>query len=824
LINGNHITDNRAVYGGGIENYGESANPPPLTNNIIAYNEAEYGAGLYIHNHPATLINNTIAFNSATADGGGMRCTRSSVTIINTVVWGNTADASGPQFELWETELDVSYSCIEGGWPGEGTIATYPRFVNPNTGDLRIYYRSPCMDRGANEGAPQEDIAGIPRPYGGVSDIGAYEWNAPDEDGDGLYDGWEYHFFGDLGEEATGDYDGDGLSNLQEHMDDTNPAQTENIFYVNNLTGDDARTAVEATDKGTPWKSIGRALGDEAVCCGKTVVVAQGTYHEHQLDFNGKNITLRSTDPDDLSTVERTVVDGDGEGTVFIFNHDETASTILTGFTILNGNGGSGGIACYSDPTITNNIIRNNTAQNLGGGILSYTSSPTIINNIIRNNSAGGGGGICCSQNDNAKLQNNIIEYNTAIFGGGIYNDCAVPELIGNIVSHNSASEYGGGVCAEGSFSSFADNTIAHNTAQWGGGITLAGFDAQLTNSIAVNNSATQGGGIHITYGTAAALSNVTVANNTAGGEGGGIYCEYSAVSSIANSIVWGNGAATGESIYCDPSSAADATHSCIEGGWGAPEDHIITVDPLFVPGPSGNYYLSQIAAGQSVDSPCIDACDLSSPLIDGTTRTDGTADGGILDMGYHYAASSTAPPALAVRVELSPVISTGLSPDILTRCIEFKLFDAAAPDDPLVLSQEMNFHIRDGFPAVGSATVSLPAGDYTCITARDPLHTLRQNCETFALDGTRYVADFTGDPATGGNRLTGGNLNGDDYIDILDYSAFVDQFGMDYGTGNTTCETTGPHADITGDGLVDMADFSFIQINFLQSSDPPCR
>ncbi|RKY07215.1 MAG: hypothetical protein DRP65_10695, partial [Planctomycetota bacterium] len=41
------------------------------------------------------------------------------------------------------------------------------------------------------------------------------------------------------------------------------------------------------------------------------IIVAEGTYTEN-IKFNGKNIILRSTDPDDWSVVERTIIDGGG--------------------------------------------------------------------------------------------------------------------------------------------------------------------------------------------------------------------------------------------------------------------------------------------------------------------------------------------------------------------------------------------------------------------------------------------------------------------------------------------------------------------------------
>ena len=120
------------------------------------------------------------------------------------------------------------------------------------------------------------------------------------------------------------------------------------------------------------------------------------------------------------------------------------------------------------------------------------------------------------------------------------------------------------------------------------------------------------------------------------------------------------------------------------------------------------------------------------------------------------------------------------------------------------------------------SGTVELPCGNYTCITARDELHTLRRTA-TLSIAGSepaQYVTDFS---STSGNDLVGGNLNDDLFIDILDFGIFVGQFGADYGTGNTNCATPFPHADISGNGLVGPEDFTFISINFLASSEANC-
>jgi hypothetical protein len=95
-------------------------------------------------------------------------------------------------------------------------------------------------------------------------------------------------------------------------------------------------------------------------------------------------------------------------------------------------------------------------------------------------------------------------------------------------------------------------------------------------------------------------------------------------------------------------------------------------------------------------------------------------------------------------------------------------------------------------------------------------------------IDGV-YYAVMRGDPFFGGNWLTGGNLDGwkkanpqasVDTIDILDFGQFVAQY-MTILNPNTICDEKhdGPHADINGDGIVDELDFSFVQMNFLESS-----
>jgi len=173
---------------------------------------------------------------------------------------------------------------------------------------------------------------------------------------------------------------------------------------------------------------------------------------------------------------------------------------------------------------------------------------------------------------------------------------------------------------------------------------------------------------------------------------------------------------------------------------------------------------------------------------------------------------------SLLVSVELKGVYEA-----TLTRCITFELWECPGTVPAATVSQELTFLAG----TASNVLVPVPCGNYTCITARDALHTLRRtDLDNFVIAGTLYTADFTDRTAIPGgddDSLIGGNLNDDIYIDILDFGTFTSQWNFNYGTGDTACATAAPHSDVSGDGLVFTGDFTFIQTNFLQFSDPNC-
>jgi hypothetical protein len=193
------IDGNSATSGGGMRGGGD----PTLVNCLFIGNTAETGAG--IDNgitSPATLINCTIVQNTATVAAGAIRnwgfcigqdCINSDTILINCVLSDN-----GPQpITNSVGTVTVSYSTVEGNWPGTGNIDADPMFTDPDNGDFRLAAGSPCIDAGHNNataGLTQADLEGNPRfaddtatvdtgcglPV--VVDMGAYEYQGDPAD------------------------------------------------------------------------------------------------------------------------------------------------------------------------------------------------------------------------------------------------------------------------------------------------------------------------------------------------------------------------------------------------------------------------------------------------------------------------------------------------------------------------------------------------------------------------------------------------------------------------------------------------------------------
>jgi hypothetical protein len=82
---------------------------------------------------------------------------------------------------------------------------------------------------------------------------------------------------------------------------------------------------------------------------------------------------------------------------------------------------------------------------------------------------------------------------------------------------------------------------------------------------------------------------------------------------------------------------------SLVRGGF-ALGTAIVDADPLFVSGAVTGHALAQVAAGQPIDSPAVDAATVTAASVGldtGSTRSDGVPDAGLLDFGVHVGSDS---------------------------------------------------------------------------------------------------------------------------------------------------------------------------------------
>ena len=136
--------------GGGMSNWYESS--PTLTNCTFSGNSTSYsGGGMSNYESTPTLTNCTFSDNSADDGGGGMyNYGDDSPTLANCILWGDTPNEIGGS-----ANPVVTFSDVQGGWPGEGNIDKDPRFVTGPLGDFYLSQKragqdknSPCVNKG----------------------------------------------------------------------------------------------------------------------------------------------------------------------------------------------------------------------------------------------------------------------------------------------------------------------------------------------------------------------------------------------------------------------------------------------------------------------------------------------------------------------------------------------------------------------------------------------------------------------------------------------------------------------------------------------------
>ena len=371
---------------------------------------------------------------------------------------------------------------------------------------------------------------------------------------------------------------------------------------------------------------------------GATVVVHPDTYFEN-INFNGKTIVVRSTDPTSPPVVASTIIDGGSSDSVVTFAGTELTTCVLSGFTITYGRAeygagvnGNGTLATIQYNTISTNSVC--TTFTLGGGL--YDCDGSILNNVISDNEATSGGGLCRCD---GPIQNNTICDNAAYApvgygdGGGLY-DCD-GTIEDNLITGNRAGGpcqgRGGGL--HGCDGTIQNNTISTNSAvsglgpvdTWGGG--LYDCDGPILANVISGNHAMRGGGLHGCDGT---VQDNTISHNS----GSGLYdCD----GTIRNNTISGNDGAgymgiAGGGLYgCDGTveynNICDNSASGMSGSGGGLYDCDGSVQ--------NNTICRNVASGKSGSGGGLHGCDgtiASNMIWDNEANGMSASGGGLYD------------------------------------------------------------------------------------------------------------------------------------------------------------------------------------------------
>lgn len=304
-----------------------------------------------------------------------------------------------------------------------------------------------------------------------------------------------------------------------------------------------------------------------------------------------------------------------------------------------------------------------------GGAVVNASSSPSFIQCLFSENEsvAGSGGAMYNKLGLHPELgpSSPILLHcefyaNTAFESGGAMYTIAAgnPFVEGCIFERNVASLYGGAVYNSGAGSEpvfrhclFRFNRVVEHPvprgATGGGAMLNIGSDPIITNCLFDRNESHMFGGAIYNYGSSPEITCCTVVGNVAMEYGGGLFNRTrTSFPTIRNSIYWGNmdrdGTSETAQIHQVEGAGTPAIdYSCVQGWTGAfGGTGNFSADVRFTPGPAGCHYLSHTVAGQTQDSPCIDAggdMSVDLDLDELVTQSDEASDTGVVDIGFHY-------------------------------------------------------------------------------------------------------------------------------------------------------------------------------------------
>ncbi|MBR4536764.1 MAG: fibronectin type III domain-containing protein [Bacteroidales bacterium] len=488
-------------YGGGLYLNSSNSNTVTVSNCLVANNTSNSsGAGVYSGSshviRSSSIVNNKITGSSSSYQGAGVCSDYNTLTIANSIVWGN--EKNGETSGITGTHV-ANYVASDDACTGEHNVALMssadamfsPKFVNPSVEagaedttsdvDWHLAQGSPCVNHGDNSLAATCDLAGAARIQQDTIDMGCYEspYNSVALP---VYDEIVYVVEGGAGTK-TGENWANAMGSLQDAV------QIASIYNA------------------TVWVAVGTYRGD-------------GTSENAFVMKPGVNVYggfAGNETPDyDLSqrdfTANATILDGQFSQRVLMQPAHFTANTAVVwdGFDIRNGrvNGDGAGAYLRAYSTLRNCKVQYNTIASstysydyrYGAGVYAYGYNSGQRANI-----------------SHCKISYNGFENVYYGDAGGIYTQYANVDHAE--ISHNTSTYHAGGAYVA-SYSKYSNCLVFANTAP------------------------NYAGGVYLTSSSYIYLYNCDIVNNTSTSSntncGGGIYANNNSPV-LTNCIVWGN-------------------------------------------------------------------------------------------------------------------------------------------------------------------------------------------------------------------------------------------------------------------------------------------